>query len=426
MENITSGKLFGKLEQRYPTAEYVYLTAEDAKNLLSESVNNVLVESFSDNEVVSAGLEAPIYSILEKMMVSAKETIEGDGGKWDFVFWNNENSRPDRVAQMMNETFEKSDQDSQKKLIGEFDSVKKGSINLSAWKIPFDIGGELGTHSNINDAQEVKRKYAEILKTVEWKGDKFIPKSLSLSKINLSKIRSSQAYNELKTKVTYSMAILTMTINVIEQGLVENDSKGKKRVMNPEIDPYIRQSKFSKADASLLYFDLDADQIQSSELSTSFLMYPDDMMKKINEAIDEEMLEIQVYSQPIYHYQPIKIVFYNTFVVLKTRHASTHEQLFWSIEYDQGKGLITLQRSKDENILLRDCRRERRPANWFAPVARFKSSSVERGSTVQDLLDFVWGNRWERMRKPSIVFDETNKGFTKAIFNHFKTGGWEW
>ena len=45
------------------------------------------------------------------------------------------------------------------------------------------------------------------------------------------------------------MAILTMTINVIEQGLVENDSKGKKRVMNPEIDPYIRQSKFSKADA---------------------------------------------------------------------------------------------------------------------------------------------------------------------------------
>jgi len=201
--------------------------------------------------------------------------------------------------------------------------------------------------------------------------------------------------------------------------------RGKKRTQT-EIDPYIRQAKFSKAEASLLYFDQDADQIQSPELSTSFLMYPDDMMKKMNEATEEEMLEIQVYSQPIYHYQPIKIVFYDTFVVLKTRHTSTHEQLFWSIEFDKVKGLITLQRSKDEKVLLRDCRRERRPSNWFAPVARFKTARVERGSTVQDLLDFVWGNRWERMRKPSIVFDETNVGFTKAIFNQFKTGGWDW
>jgi len=423
MENITSGKLFGKLEQRYPVAEYVYLTAEDTKNLLSESVNNVLVESFSDNEVVSAGLEAPIYSILEKMMVSAKETIEGIGDKWDFVFWNNENCRPDRVAEILNDSWEKSDEETKKKIISEVDGVKKGSFNLSAiFKVPFELMGESGQKSS-KDGKYWEKKYTEVLKTVEWKGDKFIPKSMSLSKINLSKIRSSDGYNELKTQVTYSMAILTMTINVIKE--VDNE-KGKKRAMNPEIDPYVRQAKFSKADASLLYFDLDADQTQSSESSTSFLMYPDDMMKKMYEATDEEMLEIQVYSQPIYHYQPMKIVFCDTFLVLKTRNASTHEQLFWSIEYDQGKGLITLQRSKDEKILIRDCRREKRPSNWFAPVAQFKSASVERGFTVQDLLDFVWGNRWERMRKPSIVFDETNVGFTKAIFNQFKAGGWEW
>jgi len=176
-----------------------------------------LVESFSDNEVVSAGLEAPIYSILEKMMVSAKETIEGDGKKWDFVFWSDENSRPDRVAQIINESFEKSDQVTQKKLMGEFDKVRKGSINLSALKIPLEFGGESSTHSNLREAQELIKDYFENRNKVEWNGNKFIPKSMSLSKINLSKIRSSDGYNELKTKVTYSMAILTMTINVIEE-----------------------------------------------------------------------------------------------------------------------------------------------------------------------------------------------------------------
>jgi len=61
----------------------------------------------------------------------------------------------------------------------------------------------------------------------------------------------------------------------------------------------------------------------------------------------------------------------------------------------------------NEKKLLRDFRRERRPSNWFVPVARFKSASVERGSIIQDLLDFLRGNRWDRMRKPSIVLDET-------------------
>jgi len=412
MENVTSGKLYGKLEQRYLADEYVYLTAEDAKNLLSESVNNVLVESFSDNEVVSAGLETPIYSILEKMMVASKEMIDGDGKKWDSVFWNDENSRPDRVAHMLNDSLEKIDEETKKKLVGEFDKSIKSSFNLV--KLPIGGNVELGTHSKITDQEELKKKYNENRKTVEWKGDKFIPKSMSLSKINLSKIRTSHDYNELKTNVTYSIAILTMTINVINE-----DGVGQKKS---------QQEKSNKSDASLLYYiDLDADQIESSELSTnSFLTSPDDMMRKITKANEVEMLEMEVYSQPIYHLQPLQMALYDLFVVLKTYHLNTREQLFWSIEYEKGKGLIALQKSKDEKVLLRDCKRERRPSNWFVPVTRVKSACVLRGSTVKDLLDFVWGNRLDRIHKPFIVFDSTNKGFAKAIFNQFKTGGWEW
>ena len=128
----------------------------------------------------------------------------------------------------------------------------------------------------------------------------------------------------------------------------------------------------------------------------------------------------------MYHFQPLQMAFYDLFLIIKTFHVSTREPFFWSIEYDKGKGLITLQKSKDEKVLLRDCRRESRPSNWFAPVVRVKSACVQRGCTVKDLLDFVWGNSWDRIRKPFIVFDSTNKGFVKALFNQFKTGGWEW
>ncbi len=317
MENITSGKLFGKLEQQCPTKDHVFLTADDAKILLSESVNNVLVESFSDNEVVSAGLETPIYSILEKMMVASKEMSDGDGEKWDSVFWNDENSRPDRVAEMMNKSLEKFDDESKKKLVGEFDKSLKGSLNLG--KILKSIGGgvELGTHSK-TDEEELKKKCYENRKTVEWKGDKFIPKNLSLSKINLSKIRTSQDYSELKTSITYSMAILTMTINVINE-----EGAGQKKSQ--------QQEKSNKSDASLLYYiDLDVDHIESSELSTNtFLTSPDDIMRKIDKASEVGMFEIEVYSQPMYHFQPLQMAFYDLFVILKTFHVSTREPLFW-------------------------------------------------------------------------------------------------
>lgn len=117
MENITSGRLFTKLNQRFPQSDQVLLTSEDMKTLLSETVNNVLVESFSDSEVVSAGSELPIYTILEKMLLTAQEKLTVDSGAmWNSVFWHDDNSRPDKTAQTMNENYGKLDTEERKKL----------------------------------------------------------------------------------------------------------------------------------------------------------------------------------------------------------------------------------------------------------------------------------------------------------------------
>jgi hypothetical protein len=217
IDSIVSGSMFTRLQQKHPEADSVLLTAEDTKQLLSESATNVLADTFDDNEIAS---ESALYGILEKLIVSAKETITKDSSSmWDSVFWNEDNYRPDKVCRTLNEEYNKSDEDKKRKMIDSFSnetSVNYGA-NLSVGDL--SMGTNFGTSQNQSQSSEVDnqdRLMKEGRTTAQWDGEKFIPKPMTLSRVNLSTFRNSQQFQDVKTTVSYLIATLTTTLRISE------------------------------------------------------------------------------------------------------------------------------------------------------------------------------------------------------------------
>jgi hypothetical protein len=59
---------------------------------------------------------------------------------------------------------------------------------------------------------------------VEWEGDKFVPKPLALSKINLTQLRERHLLKDRKVIIRYSIAVLSIPINFVQyRGLTVTD-----------------------------------------------------------------------------------------------------------------------------------------------------------------------------------------------------------
>ena len=81
------------------------------------------------------------------------------------------------------------------------------------------IGGSYGNSQNQSQSKEVAnqdRVMKEARNTVQWDGEKFVPKPMTLSRVNLSTFRNSQQFQDVKTTVSYALATLTTTLRISE------------------------------------------------------------------------------------------------------------------------------------------------------------------------------------------------------------------
>ena len=104
IETITSGQMVSDLLQKYGSeTNEVFLTASDEKRMLTETVTNIRLDTFDETEVGSSNSEAQIYNMLKEMLISSKVTIKEQSDKmWESVFWNDDNYRPDKTTQTLN------------------------------------------------------------------------------------------------------------------------------------------------------------------------------------------------------------------------------------------------------------------------------------------------------------------------------------
>ncbi|XP_046459432.1 uncharacterized protein LOC124205909 [Daphnia pulex] len=270
IDRITSSQMVTSLLQKFRYKKEIFLTANDEKKMLAEITTNIRMDTFDDYEVGSPDTESQILNILKDLLVTSRTTIKEQCDKmWDSVFWNEDNYRPDKTTKTLNEIVNKLDKENQKKLLDMFQTAVKNSeimeilisrnqdmefeqdneeMELASWdeydrnleieekiqhdydpnswadadKISSKIAGKLANDSVRSRSidilkEEVKRLLQESRDHVQWDGEKFVPKPMQLSRINLCKLRDSQSFQDRTVRIRYTNAELSMPIKFMEQ-----------------------------------------------------------------------------------------------------------------------------------------------------------------------------------------------------------------
>jgi hypothetical protein len=245
--------------------------------MLTETVTNIRMDTFDDSEVGSPDTELLIINNLKDLLGMSKMTIKDQSDKmWDSVFWNDDNYRPDKTTKTLNEILNKLDRETQKILADMFQKVEKQSVilgklsssnkekireeqhrnvnfnekwkfaknnsdeenknfenkeriqhnfNSNSWadvdRISSIISEKMANESDGSSQVEItKEDVAKLLQEsrnhVQWDGEKFVPKPMQLSRINLGKFRDSQSFQDRNVRVRYTTAELSVPIKIME------------------------------------------------------------------------------------------------------------------------------------------------------------------------------------------------------------------
>jgi hypothetical protein len=65
-----------------------------------------------------------------------------------------------------------------------------------------------------SNKKSLDRLYQASKNSVSWNGEKFVPKPLSLAKVNLAKLRDQQSLQDRSVRLSYATAVLSVAINI--------------------------------------------------------------------------------------------------------------------------------------------------------------------------------------------------------------------
>ena len=188
-DHISRSVLAGELNRHFPPpAERVLLTTNDAQQLISKAVANVISESFDDDEAVAADSVRQVYDWIENKLQITNESIDNN---WNLVYWKEpaDQNRPDKLCQLLNQLL--------------------------------DVTGEAVETTYDQSSEKTKR-------FIHWNGERFVTSNDSLVvALKLDFIRSkSRAWQQQRLKVSFSQAELDLPIRIGGLVLEDQDHSG--------------------------------------------------------------------------------------------------------------------------------------------------------------------------------------------------------
>ncbi|XP_046456487.1 uncharacterized protein LOC124203727 [Daphnia pulex] len=226
IDSVTSGQLVSTLLQKFEDKKEVFLTASDEKKMLTEMANKIRMDTLDDSEIASPETESQILITLKGLLVTSTTTIKDQGDKkWDSVFWNDDNYRPDKTTKTLNGIINKMDTETKRKLTDMFQEADNSDPNSWAdvGRISSVISKKMATDSDsygqlkIEVKEDAEKLLQESRSHVQWNGDKFVPKPMQLSRINLDKFRDQQSLQDRNVLISYTTAELSAPIKIMEQ-----------------------------------------------------------------------------------------------------------------------------------------------------------------------------------------------------------------
>jgi hypothetical protein len=232
IDSVTSSRMVTNLLQKFGSDKnYIFLTPDDEKKMLAETATSIRMNIFDDSEIGTPYTDTQFDKILKDLFETFKmKNVELELGDetWDSVYWRDDGYRPDNTTKMLNEINKKLDAETQKKLADMFQQAERQSeitgklassnkTREELDKIFFDISGILGNDTDSSSRVEISKENLEKLLEksrdhVQWDGEKFVPKPMQLSRINLGKFRNPQLFEDYKIRVRYVNAKLFVPI----------------------------------------------------------------------------------------------------------------------------------------------------------------------------------------------------------------------
>jgi len=216
--SIMAGSLMSKLQIQMLHAEFVLISKEDELALLSEMSTIIIRESFEDFETPSYIAEDKIIDFLRKHLLMESElqtTNRITDFRWDALFLNSNNHRPDKISESLNEAFSKSG--------NKLQIIQGGYFRKDVWENKFIANLlmkakatlDIKTKREKETSQESMKKFVqECRETIQWDGKEFVPKPLKVSRFDLAKLRDTHSFNGRSVQIPYERANLEMTVEI--------------------------------------------------------------------------------------------------------------------------------------------------------------------------------------------------------------------
>jgi len=238
VQSIIEGGIVSKLNEQVSFAKFALMSTEDEQHLLHESVTNILINSFDDSkDVVASDSKAQLNRLIKSLLFYPTKIIitkQSDSQVWNSVFWKEVNYRPDRASKIFNQVYKKQDKETQKLMVSAIEMAKnqsKREQELVGWDIEFrtPVDVDLKWEDRSEDdyftltQEQLDTFFDECKNQIEWDGEMFTPRPLSLSRFNLTKLMDSQTYQGLIVQVKYTTAISLLPVNIKDDGSKDVD-----------------------------------------------------------------------------------------------------------------------------------------------------------------------------------------------------------
>ena len=204
VEDILAGNMMTTLRQRF--GNQVLLTADDEEKLVMESTTRVLAETF--NSETAQIVETEIAEKITRLISSREFIIDERSEVWNSVLWNDDNYRPDKLANSLNLNeayYELYVTDNVNKMNFPIDFEKTLLAKIAFNKLAANLNIDL-SNTESQSSLEFGKFCEEIKNHLDWNGERFVPEPLNLARIYL--VHDSKRV--LKVRIDF----LTTAINV--------------------------------------------------------------------------------------------------------------------------------------------------------------------------------------------------------------------
>ena len=221
------GGIVSKVNEQMAYANFALMSTEDEQHLLHESVTNILINSFDDSkDVVASDSKTQLKRFIKSLLFHPTKIIItklSDSQVWSSVFWKEVNYRPDRASKILNQVYKKQDKETQILMVYAIEMAKNKLQKerfLNGWGIEFrtpvyvDLKSEERSEDIPLTQEQLDAFFDECKNQIEWDGEMFTPRPLSLSRFNLTKLMDSQTYQGLIVQVKYTTAISLLPVNI--------------------------------------------------------------------------------------------------------------------------------------------------------------------------------------------------------------------